>query len=219
MRYQAAQGNLWDREFLCGFGALVVACVLLPKYFGFRLNRATFFENKEAIVVAAFAVLAAVVTEGHDLYFKGGLRLLRVSLTNSYFRQRMLSSISETIALYIELTAFVPAVWMVCRKSNGGGQQSDALYRSDKGLDAHVAETRQRAVVFFAFLIGFYFTEDMVSAFSLWRTCPLAALGHTAHYLLFLDIAGFFLANLYDPQKLEKLMGSMLNMLADSCAV
>lgn len=202
-------------QFFYAFSALISACVLLPTYFGFRLNRQTFFAYKEAFLVAGLAVIAAIITEAFSAYSMGTLtRSLSFSYT-SYWTRKLISATAETSGLYMELTAFVPAVWMVCRPSKDGGNQDFG----SMNVEADVAETRRRAVAFFAFLIGFYFTEDMVSAFQLSRELPLAALGHTAHFLLLLDFAGFLLGNLYDPEKLEKMMGSMLHALADACAV
>jgi hypothetical protein len=195
----------WSWNFQVLFVSFVISCVLLPTYFGFRLNRHTLLEYKEAFVVGGLALLAAILTEGINKY-------LTPDYGRYYQPQPLLSVIFETCGLFMELTAFVPAVWMVCRASKGGDAEST-------NVEAEVAETRQRCVVFFAFLVGFYLTEDMVPAWSLSSSLPIAALGHIAHFLLLLDFAGFLLANLYDPEKLEKLMGSMLQMLADACAV
>merc|ERR1719183_2700390 len=202
----------FDSQTFYALSGLISACALLPTFFGFRPNLRTLIENKEAFVVAGLAILAAIFTEACNAYLANNLWW---SITSSYGRRKTLIAMAETSGLYMELTAFVPAVWMVCRPNKGGGNQ-DFFSGS---VEVTVAETRMRAVAFFAFLIGFYFTEDVVSAFQLSRELPLAALGHTAHFLLLLDFAGFLLASLYDPEKLEKMMGSMLNMLADACAV
>merc|ERR1719436_1688854 len=124
---------------------------------------------------------------------------------------KLTAAVIETAALYIELLAFVPAVWMICRVGKGAPGQAQQ--------EPDVAVTRCRALSLFAFLVGFYFVEDVVSAFMNYKDLPMASMGHLAHFLLLLDFAGFVLAHLYDPAKFEKLAGSLMSMFTDACAV
>merc|ERR1719401_1188175 len=119
--------------------------------------------------------------------------------------------VASSACLYIELLAFVPAVWTVCRPDATGGGQVRA--------STDVIDTRKRTVAFFAFLIGFYITEDVIGGFKLIWDLPLAACGHAAHFLLLLDFAVYLLAHLYDPEKLEKLVGSFMHLFSEACAV
>jgi hypothetical protein len=188
---------------------LIAACVLLPMYFGFRSFRSTFYEHRDVWCIVLVGIMVAMATQVCDAYWSGMLKLAYYSASHRwYYVKNLVMSCFETMALYVELLAFVPAVWSVCRPSAAA-----------EGSSPDVADTRRRAVVFFAFVLGFYLVEDLYSALQLVFNMPLAALGHTAHYLIFLDFAGFVLAHLFDPEKLEKLMGSLTNWLADACSV
>jgi len=192
-------GGLLGKDFLCCLAAFLAACALLPSYFGFRPARAVLLEYGDAGCVAALAFTAAVLTEVATFY------------SRYYYRwSQLLLAIVETWALYLELLAFVPAVWMVCR----AGKSTGAPVR-----EVDVVDTRKRAVVFFVFAIGFYFTEDVLGAFSIARSLPRAAAGHLAHFLLLLDFAGFVLAHLFDPEKLDALMGSFMSVFREACSV
>jgi hypothetical protein len=194
--YLNSSSNLYA---LLGF---IVAAALLPLYFGFTSTRIIFREHSDVWCILGMAVLGAVITEGCAAYDSGFLKVY----ARGYRLGALMRSMVDSAELYIELLAFVPAMWRVCRP-NGGAQQTD------------VAETRQRAVAFFAFTVAFYFTEDVFSAISLGGEMRLAALGHIAHFLLLVDFAGFVLSHLFDEDKLNKIMGSLTSWLADACSV
>jgi len=184
----------------CSAGFLA-ACALLPSFFGFRPARAVLCEYSDAWCVVALALAAAVLSEGFTSY-----------MGRSYHYQwsDFLFAVVETGALYLELMAFVPAVWMVCRT----GERTDAPVR-----EVDVADTRRRALVFFAFALGFYFTEDVIGAINVRKDNLRAAAGHLAHFFLLLDFAGFVLAHLFDPKKLDALMGSFMSVFREACSV
>jgi len=131
----------------CPIAGLGAACILLFMYFGFRLNHAALYGPRESLVVAGVALAAAVVTEGLDEYRR-----------SSYRRRGLLDFVrgaGDTGALRVELLAFVPAVWMVCRAGNTVGTSTQLM---------DVVDTRRRATASFAFLLGFSFTEDVLAA-------------------------------------------------------
>jgi len=97
---------------------------------------------------------------------------------------------------YIELMAFVPAVWMLFRED-----QSTVQY-SAKYLDVDSVDTKRRATAFFLFLVGFYFAEDIYQAYGAFWLAPVAAAAHIVHYLLLVDFAFYVLAHIYNPEKL-----------------
>jgi len=100
---------------------------------------------------------------------------------------------------YLEILAFVPAVWMV--------------YREDKNatrLQIEELDTKRTSLAFFLFLVGFYLTEDVLNSYEAWAVAPLASFAHMVHFMLLLDFACYILAHIYNP---EKLMGQFRNWL------
>lgn len=190
------------RDYVYNLLGFVAACVLLPLYFGVRSFRTTFYEHSDVWLIMSMAILGAILTEGITAYRAGQLE----PRIRQWYLPRIKQSMADSAGLYLELLSFVPAMWRVCRP-HGGAQQTD------------VAETRQRAVAFFAFVVGFYLTEDIFSVFSIGWAMPLAGLGHIAHFLLLLDFTGFVLSHLFDEAKLNKIMGSLTSWLADACSV
>jgi hypothetical protein len=199
-------------EFMLGlvffnFASLVAACVLLPTVFGFRFSRASFWEHRDVFCLVLLALSAAVLTETIDRYLKGTLHLT-LSGKGKHLDHSMLS-ICETSSDYIELLGWMPALWMLCRQ--------DKTSTLDNEVD--IPQAQWKATCFFGFLIGFYFSEDLIGACRVAWDFPIATCGHVAHYLLLLDCATFFLAHLYDPKKVPKVMGNFMNFIADACAV
>merc|ERR1719210_3217174 len=148
---------------------LASTLVVLPLCFGFRPGRAAFAEFRESWAVVLFVLVATLLTEAMDAYLSRNGKLWLAYRYPQYHAKGLLLSMGDNFALYTELLAFVPAVWMVCRTRNAGG---DA-----QAHDVDVAEARKRSVTFFAFLIGFYITEDLVPAATIFRHEPLAASG------------------------------------------
>lgn len=182
-------------NFLSCLLALSAACVLWPVCFRVRSFDAVFHQNWDVWVVVVLGWTAAIVTEGVNKYFDED---------SDY---KFLEATIATAALYIELLAFVPAVWMVCRGDRDTREAAD------------VSDTRRRALALFTFLVGFYFLEDVVSAIMWCRLIPLASLGHLAHFALLLDFAFFLLSHLYDPTKMGKFMGALKLFGEAACAV
>merc|ERR1719409_2665232 len=101
------------------------------------------------------------------------------------------ATVFATSNSYIEIVAFVPAVWIV--------------HREDKSVSRfHVesTETRRTATAFFLFLVGFYVTEDLLMMYQAYSVSALAAIAHLAHFILLLDFSCYVLAHIYNPDKL-----------------
>lgn len=167
------------------------ACIALHKGFGFRFSPASILAHLDVWLLVLTALLAASST-----------KLLDWLINDAPFDLGSLSSLN-TASDYIEILAFVPAVWMVL-KSNQNQHVTAQTVATDP---------RKRVLYFFAFLVSFYFTEDILGAFQLYQDIPLAAAGHTLHFLLLIDFAGFLLAHIYNP---EKLKGELLRWLPGS---
>merc|ERR1719213_593190 len=78
-----------------------------------------------------------------------------------------------TASSYIEILAFVPAVWMVHKCSK---KDDDAIIPGSKSFN-------NQASFFFAFLVPFYIMEDVISAFRVGGVDGFAAAGHVVHFL------------------------------------
>merc|ERR1719281_65933 len=99
---------------------------------------------------------------------------------------------------------------MACRRGGDAAEQDEA----------QISVSQKRAFGLFAFMLVFYSMEDAFSAVTEWRgSMRIAASGHAIHYLLLLDFAGFLLAQLCDPARLQALRGSFMGWLTDACAV
>merc|ERR1719198_2865303 len=108
------------------------------------------------------------------------------------FNTKVLQLIATDASDYIEILAFVPALW--------GTQCS-----KDISLEGAVAtSTQNRTALVLAFLVGFYITEDVFEAVTTPREYPLAIMARIFHFLLILDVCGFFLAHVFNPTKLKE---------------
>lgn len=185
--------------------SLLVAMVLLPIVFNLRFSRACVWEHRDVLLLAGVAILTAIVTEWVDAYFKG---FFKYAWFPEWYRERIAMFVLQSSSDYIEILAFVPAMWMVCRED-----------KNAPVIEANVVETQKRALALFVFILLFYTGEDLHSAFTLGMDAPLAAAGHIAHFLLLLDFSIYILSHLYDPSKTEKLMSKIWNLIADSSTV
>jgi len=181
----------------CNMLAFVGACVMLPLIFGFRLSKATFIEHRDVTCLAVCTLLVALL----EVSILG-----KFAFSNKWTRSMFIEDVVLTGSDYIELLAFVPAVWMACRKDCDLPQYE-------------LWDSQRRAVCLFAFMTAFYSVEDVANAISLWSDYPLATCGHFAHFLLLMDFSAFLLAHLYDPEKFAKLRGSLFSWINDACAV
>merc|ERR1719245_2566008 len=195
-------GTLWGVQldhFRFDAAMLLVACALLPTVFGFRPTHKELLENVDvALLVVACVSLAALEVRTFDW--------LRWS--NPYHSHRLRQDIIITSSDYIELLAFVPAVRMAYRKGEAAEQDIE-----------RISVSQRRALALFVFMTVFYSMEDVHNAVSIWADLKIAAVGHAIHYLLLLDFAGFLLAHLCDPAKLQAMQGSFMNWVSDMCAV
>jgi hypothetical protein len=168
----------------CNLVGLLGACVAL--HFGFKFRCTDICSHMDMIGLLVLAVSGAFLTEVFD--FRRQESLLECTIF--------------TASCYMELLAFIPAVWMVHQTAK-------------KNDDAYIAKARQvqtQAAFFFAFLVPFYVLEDVISAFRVGGEEPLAAFGHMVHFLLLLDFACFLLSHIYNPDKVQ---GSFFGWLPD----
>jgi len=185
---------------VANLGGFISACALLLTVFRCRPTLECLRYHLDVWMLAGVSCAAAVAEVLIVEYFKG-----QWDPVTSIFEDMVITGSD-----YIEILSFVPAVWMAYREAEGAGQGlSEEIVREGQG----------RALGLFAFLACFYLVEDIYNAFCLGSDFPLAAAGHTAHFLLLLDFAMFLLAHLCDPAKFTKLRGTLLNWFVDVCAV
>jgi hypothetical protein len=202
-RSMYALGSMCSNTDLC---CLLTLCILLPTVFGFRFSRKFMCDHLDVWCMLLLTCLFAASTEALTMYGKG---MLGRAMSSAYVRKTLLLNTLETASLYIELLAFVPAIWTVCRGSKD--------VAATKSVDIEGA--KKRAVCFLTFLLAFYVAEDLFHGiYQNWSTV-LVTLGHTAHFLLFLDFAAFLLAHFYDSEKFEKLIAPLMNLFADTSLV
>jgi hypothetical protein len=135
------------------------------------------------LVLVAFA--GSVVTTSLDLFMHPDVQWSAI-VWEAYARNLFL-----TCNAYIELLAFVPAVWMV--------------YHEDKNssrVQVDSTDTKRTATAFFLFLVAFYITEDLYNAYIAYDLSVMASITGLAHLALVLDFAVYVLAHIYNPEKL-----------------
>jgi hypothetical protein len=169
----------------CNLLGLIAACAAL--YWGFNFRCSSIRSHMDVCGLWLLAGLGAVCTELLDFSRTGILLESTIFATSNY----------------IELLAFVPAVWMVQQAV----KKKDDSYVT--GSD-HVVQVQ--ATFFFAFLVLYYVMEDVISAIRVGGDAPLAAFGHIVHFLLLLDFACFLLAKIYNPDQVH---GSFLRRIPD----
>jgi len=169
---------------VCNLLGLVAVCAALWWGFNFSIRSAAAHLDVACLVLLGIA--GAFATEVVDFHN----------------HQTLLEGTIFASANYIEILAFVPAVWIVHQVSK----------KSDESLNACEAPVEKQAAAFFAFLMSFYVMEDLVSAYRLISLEPLGATGHIVHFLLVSDFACFLLAHIYNP---DKLPGSLRRWLPD----
>eukprot|EP00416_Gambierdiscus_australes_P022118 CAMPEP_0171064592 /NCGR_PEP_ID=MMETSP0766_2-20121228/6386_1 /TAXON_ID=439317 /ORGANISM="Gambierdiscus australes, Strain CAWD 149" /LENGTH=307 /DNA_ID=CAMNT_0011520643 /DNA_START=63 /DNA_END=986 /DNA_ORIENTATION=- len=181
----------------CNALAFFAACVMLPWIFGLRPSLSSVVEHRDVWGLALVSALTALLEV---------MLLGRFGFSSYWSRLKFIEDVIITGSDYIEILAFLPAVWMAWRK---------------EGVDAHVelADSQKRAACLFAFLVAFYSVEDVLNAMQVRKVYPLAACGHFAHFFLLMDFCAFVLAHLYDPEKFAKLRGAIATWVADACAV
>lgn len=165
---------------------------------GFNQRWSCLLQHKSVWGLLLVALVAACCTEYVEAIFHPSLR------TRSWGKYT--ATLFSTTNSYIELMAFVPAVWMVYRENDF------------QSIDLNSVVTKRTSAAFFLFLVIFYFTEDVWQAYESLTVSNLACIAHLAHFFLLLDFAFYVLAHVYNP---EKLMGELRKWLpADlACAV
>mmetsp|Transcript_79572 Transcript_79572/g.140743 ORF Transcript_79572/g.140743 Transcript_79572/m.140743 type:complete len:283 (-) Transcript_79572:112-960(-) len=166
----------------CNLFGLLAACVAL--HFGFRFRGYHFQRHLDVVGLTVLAAGAALVTE--LLNFNRPASLLECTIF--------------TASSYVELLAFVPAVWIVYQ----------TVKKNDDTPVSGSSRVQTQAAFFFAFLVPFYIMEDLISAFRAGRGEPFTAIGHVVHFLLLLDFACFLMSHIYNPNQLH---GSFLRWL------
>lgn len=168
----------------CNVLGLAFVCVAL--HWGFQFRCSSICAHMDICLLLLLAVSGAFFTELLD--FKRAASLLECTIF--------------TASSYVEILAFMPAVWIVYK----GVKKNDDEKPSDPN------SVQLQAIFFFAFLVPFYVMEDVISAFRVGGEEPFAALGHVGHFILLLDFACFLLSHIYNPDKVQ---GSFLRWLPD----
>jgi len=172
------------------------ACAALCQGFDFRLTRRTVYEHKDVLCLMLLALLTAVIEE----------RISYMTM-RPWRRKRYQWSLANYVVPscnYAEILAFVPAVWMVWQDKS---EMSSPCHAADD------AKIQMKVKAFFMFLVAFYVYEDLRPVMEMWSEMPLAALGHSAHFLLVLDFAGFMLAHIFNPEKIKEGLMKMRSSL------
>jgi len=172
--FSQGQGQLYLLRALSGFlGALFVM------HKGFQQRWSYIFQYRSVWNLVGLCLLAAFCTQYLDSFIS------EIELS----WPELFKSTVGTAVDYIEICAFVPAVWM--------------MYREDQcRFQVESADTKRVSTAFFLFLVGFYFLEDVVSAYHAWTFSGLASAAHIAHFVLLVDFACYVLAHIYNPEKL-----------------
>lgn len=188
----------WESWFVsvCSLIGLVAAFIVLDKGFNFKWSLKNFVRQTDVWTLALLALGFGVVTELIDIYTR------KIST-------RVVDTVIMTSSDYIEIIAFVPAVWMIYRTD-----------MKDPSDDYPTSDPRTRVVYFFAFLVGFYFAEDVLGAVNIYTQLPMAAAGYMLHYVLLCDVALFLLAHIYNPEQMKgALRTTLLRWLPENSQV
>jgi hypothetical protein len=159
----------------CNLIALVVACAAL--HFGFRFRLASAAAHADVGCLLLLAMVGAFFTEILDFQRQ----------------ESLLECIIFTASSYMEILAFVPAVWMVHR----------SVKKNDDDYTPEMDSVQTHAMWFLVFLVPFYVMEDVFSAIRIGSVDRLAATGHVVHFLVLLDFACFLLSHIYNPDKVQ----------------
>lgn len=184
---------------LCSALGLVAALYTMLE--GFLWSPNTIFKHKSVHGLATLSVLGGVFTvwsTAHLSDVEGTANPIKWLLQHEYLGD-VLTEILELSISYLEIMAFVPAVWMV--------------FREDKGADRVQIEeldSKRTSTAFFLFLVTFYLSEDLLNAMLAWPHSALAGTAHIVHFCLLLDFACYVLAHIYNP---EKLLGELRKWL------
>jgi hypothetical protein len=196
---------------VCSGLGLVAAMLTMLK--GFHWSPRTIFHHKSVWGLSALSLLGAFFSHWLEYFLAVGLQagpglglfhyLWYILAWNGgspqYSSPHTWEGILETSNSYMEILAFVPAVWMVFSERKG-----------TERVQIEEIDTKRTSTTFFLFLVGFYLSEDLLNAYEAWAISELATVAHVVHFLLLLDFACFILAHIYNP---EKLMGDLRKWL------
>jgi len=166
---------------LCSGAGFVGALLAIRK--GYRQNWLSIVQCSTVWSLISLALVASMCTEALDAYLKPAWA---APTWETFF-----STVIQTSNSYIELVAFVPAVWIVYREDQSNGR-----------LQVESVDTKRISTSFFLFLVGFYVTEDLLNAYFAYEFSWMASLAHVAHFCLLVDFAMYVLAHVYNPEKL-----------------
>jgi len=178
----ATMSNLFPTSYVI-YSGLGLAAALVTLHKGFRESPLRILlrcGNVWALVFLAF--FAAFATSSLDAYINPPL-----------YKQswdRYLKEVLGNVNNYVELLAFVPAVWMVYRQDQRTYDDTDSV------------STKRKATAFFLFLITFYVTEDLMQAWDSFGVANCAAFAHLLHFALLCDFGCYVLAHIYNTDKL-----------------
>jgi hypothetical protein len=169
---------------------------LMAIFKGYRQGFKSIIECSTVWGLITLALGAALCTTSVDAYLKP--EYVGSMPWEDYFQESF-----ETANSYIELIAFVPAVWTVYRES-----QTTGRFQIESG------DTKRISTTFFVFLVCFYVIEDIMGAYQAFAFSRMASLAHVAHFCLLVDFAFYVLAHIYNP---EKLVGELRRWLPVDC--
>lgn len=198
-------------DFLNDLSSWCFAVSILRKHYAWEFSLQNFLHHGDLVILTAVACIAAVATEALDVEVEPG-----VYEKKGYFKFNLGISTIFAIANYLDVISFVPGVWLVYRmepnmnvfKSLTGNEGVKAVHFSGKrgysgASESSVANSdgtekssvQRQAGSFFAFLIQYFFTEDLISPVLMSADEPLVVMGHVAHFVLLIDFAGFIWGN------------------------
>lgn len=179
--YLKEVGSLWLNVI-----SLVWATAALRIGFDCKLSSQVVLQHCNVWCLALVAIVAAWSQESISALvapqaFNSGLHGFSSILTNSI----------HTGSDYIEILAFVPAVWMVHNED-----------KNTPRVTVESPETKRKALTLFTFLLFFYSCEDIWLGSSLISVAPVAFVAHLVHFLLLLDFSVYVLAHFLNAEKL-----------------
>eukprot|EP00746_Dinoflagellata_sp_MGD_P148957 gnl/MRDRNA2_/MRDRNA2_81074_c0_seq3.p1 gnl/MRDRNA2_/MRDRNA2_81074_c0~~gnl/MRDRNA2_/MRDRNA2_81074_c0_seq3.p1 ORF type:complete len:245 (+),score=39.58 gnl/MRDRNA2_/MRDRNA2_81074_c0_seq3:1-735(+) len=193
----------------CGVGLVGALATMI---LGFKCSPMDILRcgNVWALLLLAFAAAFATTAvesylhpryDHNDIHqFNSFVRRDASTKTWIFIHEQFISDMFSTANSYIELTAFVPAVWMVYI-------QDQKVYYTDP------VSTKRKATAFFLFLAAFYLIEDVKSAWDSWEDTHAGAIAHLLHFALLCDFAFFVLAHIYNT---DKLVGTLRNWFPEN---
>jgi len=169
-------------DLLCSGAGLVGALVAMCK--GYRQSWSNIVHCSAVWGLISLALMASLSTSSIDAYFKPSW--MTPETWESFF-----TTVIETSNSYIEIVAFVPAVWIVYREDKNEGR-----------LQVESVDTKRTCSTFFLFLVSFYVAEDLLHAYFAYQISWMVSLAHVVHFCLLLDFSCYVLAHTYNPEKL-----------------